>query len=183
MKRIVCLLLTLLSGCSRNIDNSGYTPTGNAILMEGEEPTEAEEEENAQNLVLAYYPDRSLNPVFGSDYTNRVLMSLMYQGLFAVDSKKNVTPILCASYKVSSNNRNWTIYVDENATFSDGTPLTNTDVYASYQAARESDYYKGRFTYIDNFVTGENNTITFLLTTAYENFPLLLDIPIVKAGQ
>ena len=73
MKRIVCLLLTLgllltlLSGCSRNIDNSGYTPTGDAILMEGEEPTEAEEEEDAQNLVLAYYPDRSLNPIFGSD--------------------------------------------------------------------------------------------------------------------
>ena len=83
MKRIVCLLLTLalfltlLSGCSRNIDNSGYTPTGDAILMEGEEPTEAEEEENAQNLVLAYYPDRSLNAGFGSDYSNRVLMSLM----------------------------------------------------------------------------------------------------------
>ena len=52
MKRTVCLLLAmallaaLLPGCSRNIDNSGYTPTGNAILMEGEEPTEAEEEED-----------------------------------------------------------------------------------------------------------------------------------------
>ena len=87
MKRILCLLLVLvllmalLPGCSRKIDNTGYSPTGDAILMEGEEPTEAEEEEDAQNLVLAYYPDRSLNPIFGSDYTNRVLMSLMYQGL------------------------------------------------------------------------------------------------------
>ena len=112
MKRILCLLLALtmlmalLSGCSRRIDNSGYVPTGDAILMEGEEPTEAEEEEDAQNLVLAYYPDRSLNPIFGSDYTNRVLMSLMYQGLFAVDNQKNATPILCSSYKVSANNRN-----------------------------------------------------------------------------
>ena len=151
MKRIVCLLLTLgllltlLSGCSRNIDNSGYTPTGDAILMEGEEPTEAEEEEDAQNLVLAYYPDRSLNPIFGSDYTNRVLMSLMYQGLFAVDSKKNVTPILCASYKVSSNNRNWTFYLEEGATFSDGSRVTPADVVATYQKAMENDYYKYRF--------------------------------------
>ena len=147
MKRIVCLILTLalfltlLSGCSRNIDNSGYTPTGNAILMEGEEPTEAEEEENAQNLVLAYYPDRSLNPVFGSDYTNRVLMSLMYQGLFAVDNKKNVTPILCASYQVSANNRNWTFYLEEGATFSDGSRVTAADVVATYQRAMENDYY------------------------------------------
>ena len=41
MKRILCLLLALtmlmalLSGCSRRIDNSGYVPTGDAILMEG----------------------------------------------------------------------------------------------------------------------------------------------------
>ena len=62
MKRALCLLLALsllaalLSGCSRSIDNSGYIPTGDAILMEGEEPTEAEEEEDAQNLVLAYSP-------------------------------------------------------------------------------------------------------------------------------
>ena len=88
MKRTICfflaitLLAALLPGCSREIDNSGYVATGDAILMEGEEPTEAEEEEEAQNLVLAYYPDRSLNPVFGSDYTNRVLISLrQLQGL------------------------------------------------------------------------------------------------------
>ena len=74
MKKTVCLLLALallaalLPGCSRNIDNSAYVATGDAILMEGEEPTEAIEEEDAQNLVLAYYPDRSLNPIFGSDY-------------------------------------------------------------------------------------------------------------------
>ena len=83
MKRAICfflaiaLLAALLPGCSRKIDNSGYTATGDAILMEGEEPTEAEIAEEDQNLVLAYYPDRSLNPIFGSDYTNRVLMSLM----------------------------------------------------------------------------------------------------------
>ena len=190
MKRIVCLLLTLgllltlLSGCSRNIDNSGYTPTGDAILMEGEEPTEAKEEEDAQNLVLAYYPDRSLNPIFGSDYTNRVLMSLMYQGLFAVDSKKNVTPILCASYKVSSNNRNWTIYLEEGATFSDGSRVTPADVVATYQKAMENDYYKYRFyKHLLNVEATEDGGILFQADTDMQNLPLLLDVPIVKASD
>ena len=51
MKRILCLLLALtmlmalLSGRSRRIDNSGYVATGDAILGEDEEATEAEEEE------------------------------------------------------------------------------------------------------------------------------------------
>ncbi|MDO5545741.1 MAG: ABC transporter substrate-binding protein [Eubacteriales bacterium] len=190
MKRLICFLLALgmlmalLSGCSREIDNSGYVATGDAILMEGEEPTEAEEEEDAQNLVLAYYPGRSLNPVFGSDYTNRVLMSLMYQGLFAVDNDKNVTPILCASYKVSTNNRNWTFYLEEGATFSDGTKVTAADVVATYQRAMENDYYKYRFyKHLLDVEATEDGGILFQTDTDFQNLPLLLDVPIVKASD
>ena len=190
MKRAICfflaitLLAALLPGCSREIDNSGYVATGDAILMEGEEPTEAEEEEDVQNLVLAYYPDRSLNPVFGSDYTNRVLMSLMYQGLFAVDSKKNATPILCSSYKVSSNNRNWTFYLEENATFSDGSRVTANDVVVSYQRAMENDYYKYRFyKHLLNVEATADGGILFQMDTDFQNLPILLDVPIVKASD
>ena len=44
MKKILSLLLVvslclgLFSGCGRKIDNSAYIATGDAILMEGEEP-------------------------------------------------------------------------------------------------------------------------------------------------
>ena len=34
---ILALLLTTLSGCSNAIDNSAYVPTGNAIVLEGQE--------------------------------------------------------------------------------------------------------------------------------------------------
>jgi len=88
VKKIISLVLalslaaTLFAGCGRSIDNSGYVPTGDALLMEGQDPEDIlPEEADTQELTLAYYPDRSLNPLFGSDYTNRVLMSLMYQGL------------------------------------------------------------------------------------------------------
>lgn len=189
MKRLICLLLVLsmlatLMGCSRKIDNSGYVPTGNAILMDGEEPTEAEETEEAQNLVLAYYPDRKLNPLIGSDYTNRVLMSLMYQGLFASDNSKNVTPILCARYQVSANRRNWTFYLEENATFSDGSKVTAEDVVASYRHAMENDYYKYRFyKHLLNVEATADGGILFQTDTDYQNLPLLLDVPIVKASD
>ena len=85
---VFAMLLPVLSGCGKKIDNSGYEPTGDAILMEGQDPDDLiKEVEDVQELALAYYPDRKLNPVFGSDYTNRIIMSLMYQPLFAVDSK------------------------------------------------------------------------------------------------
>ena len=66
MKRILCLMLCLsmaagiLSGCANKTDNSAYVPTGDAILLEGQEPEDImPEEEEDQNLYLAYYRERS----------------------------------------------------------------------------------------------------------------------------
>ena len=73
--------------------------------------------------------------------------------------------------------------MDPNARFSDGTRVTIGDVIASYDAARESDYYKGRFTHIIEYKLREDEGLTFYLDTPYENLPLLLDIPIVKASE
>jgi len=191
MKKIIALLLCLasltgvFSGCANKIDNSGYIPTGDAILLEGQEPEDImPEEEDTQELVLAYYPSRKLNPLFGSDYTNRVLMSLMYQPLFAVDSKKNATPILAGGLHVSTSGKTWTVYLDPAATYSDGSRVTPEDVVATYNKAMENDYYKGRFYHLFNVeVTEDGEGISFQLDTPYENLPLLLDIPIVKASE
>lgn len=180
---LLALFCSLFSGCARKQNGDEYVPTGDALLMEGEEPVDlAYEDEELQSLNLCYYPDFSMNPLIGVNITNRVLFSLMYQPLFAIDRKNNPWPILCAYYQASTDNRTWTIYVDTNARFSDGSTVKVDDVVASYEAAKESDYYKGRFTHIEAFEAGENNTIVFHLATAYENLPLLLDIPIVKAG-
>lgn len=190
MKRILALLLSfvlllgIFSGCAKKIDNSGYVATGDAILMEGQEPEDImPEEEDTQSLTLAYYPGRSMNPLFGSDYTNRVVMSLMYQGLFSVDSKNNTIPILCSRYYVTPDNRTWTIYLEENATFSDGTRVTLQDVLATYEKAQENVYYKGRFTHIARIELSSDGGIDFFLDTPYQNLALLLDIPIVKASE
>lgn len=192
MKRTASLLLTaallcaLFSGCVENDTFSieEYIPTGDALLMEGEDPEDLSmEDEELQNLTLSYFPDRSMNPLIGVNITNRALFSLIYQGLFSVDRDNQPVPILCSYYQATADNRNYTVYIEEDARFSDGTSLTTADVLASYEAAKNSEYYGGRFTYIDSVVQGENNSVVFHLTTAYENLPLLLDIPIVKAGH
>lgn len=147
MKRLLALLLVfatltaLISGCASEKD-SAYVPTGDAILME-DDPDPTEEDTLAdQTMILAYYPNRSMNPIIGMNFSNRVLFSLMYQGLFAYNSSNETTPILCSRYRVNSNNTIYTFYVDDNARFSDGTRVTPNDVLASYQAAQQSDFYK-----------------------------------------
>ena len=161
-----------------------FVPKGGEMLMEGEEPEDLSlQDEELQSLSLTYFPNRSMNPLIGNNITNRVLFSLIYQGLFSVDRNNNPVPILCSYYQATSDNRNYTIYIETGARFSDGSPLTVADVLATYEAAKNSDYYGGRFTYIDSVVQGENNSVVFHLTTAYENLALLLDIPIVKVGH
>ena len=187
MKRIaiilVCLLVCILSGCSS--DEKPYIPTGNGLTWDEESPlstTTPQEEPPEQELILVYYPNKTMNPYTCTDFTNRALFSLIYQGLFAVDSDYQVSPILCSRYTVSDDMRTYEFYVD-GATFSDGTPVTVEDVYESLQAARESNIYKGRFQYVRSLRMNDSGGVIFQLGTACENFPLLLDIPIVKASE
>ena len=178
---LLCLsmLLSVLTGCGR--DDKAYVPTGNALVMEDQEvlPTEPPA---PQQLTMAYYSEKSMNPLQATDYTNRALFSLMYQGLFFVSSNYEAVPILCNRYQVNSTNKTYTFYLD-NATFSDGTPVTVEDVLATYQAAKESKFYSGRFTYVHSITPSDDGGICFALTTPYQDFPLLLDIPILKASE
>ena len=189
MKKITVLLLIFsilcgcLTGCASG-EEEAYVPTGDALLLEGQDPADLmPPEEEAESLTLAYNPDMSLNPLIAYSQNNRVLISLMYQGLFAVSSTYEPYPILCSAYKVEPSGMIWTFYVEETATFSDGSKVTVEDVLASYQAARESDYYKGRFQYYVSEIklSGDGEGVSFFLNTPYENLPLLLDVPIVKA--
>ena len=187
MKRVtafvLALVLCLLMGCSE--DETPYIPTGDGLSAEEDLPlqeTVPEEVTPEQDLVLVYYPEKTMNPYTCTDFTNRALFSLIYQGLFTVDTGYNVSPMLCTRYTVSESMRTYVFYVD-GATFSDGSPLTPEDVYESLQAARTSRFYKGRFLHVRSLKLDETGGIVFQLDTAYENFPMLLDIPIVKATE
>ena len=187
MKRFAAILLAitmcLLMGCSE--EETAYVPTGDGLSAEEDLPqqeTTPEEETLEQELVLVYYPDKTMNPYTCTDFTNRALFSLIYQGLFTVDTNYNVSPMLCTRYTVSEDMRTYVFYVS-GATFSDGTALTAEDVYESLQAARTSKFYKGRFLHVSSLKLDESGGIVFQLDTAYENFPMLLDIPIVKATE
>ena len=187
MKKITALALCvvavcgLLAGC---LDEKGpYLPTGNGLHVD--QPTQVvttQKPSVEQTLSLTYYPDRSLNPYQASDYTNRVLLPLVYQGLFQVGSNYSVEAILCSRYTISRDMKTYTFYLEE-ARFSDGTLVTAEDVKASLEAAKAGPVYGGRFGYVDSISITEDGGVQIQLTTAYENLPLLLDIPIVKASE
>ena len=190
MKRILSILLCLvllmglLPGCSAANDPEAYVPTGDAL--EKETVVEAEtvpESDQEQSLSLAYYADRPLNPLKSTDYTNRVLIPLLYQGLFAVNRDYEAIPILCKSYSTTADLMTYEFTLDERATFSDGTPVTPEDVVESLRVAKKSTYYSGRLYLIKALDITEDGRVQVKLTRACENLPLLLDVPILKVDQ
>ena len=192
MRKIITILLCLVllaglfTGCAAADDPQAYIPTGDALEREEEdtqEEWETEEEENEQSMSLAYYPDRSMNPLETADFTNRALMTLLYQGLFAVNWEYEAIPILCKSYETSADMKTYVFHLDPKATFSDGTPVTAADVAASLREARSSSFYSGRMRFMDSIRATEEGTVKIKLGKANENLPLLLDIPIVKKDE
>ena len=184
MGRITAFVLAILlifSLCSCRTSREPYIPTGSGLVDDATtKPTGITVTD--QKLSLPYYPDRALNPYTCTDYVNRSLLNLVYQGLFSVDSSYQVHPILCKNYRISRDMKTYTFYL-ERATFSDGSLLTANDVVASLKKAKESGFYAGRFGNVRTVTATEDGGVQIQLTIPYENLPLLLDVPIVKADQ
>lgn len=178
-----CVLVLGLLGCGSS--REAYVPTGDGLSYHEDYtgPVETRPQTQAQTLTLTYYPDRSLNPIQATDFTNRAFMSLLYQSLFTVDRNYTMEPLLCHRYSMSSDMRDYTFYIDPKATFSDGSPVRPEDVCASLQAAMLSPYYSGRFRHFVSITVTEDQGVAISLSTPYENLPILLDIPIVKESQ
>lgn len=185
MKRIlslllaVCLMFCLFSGCETQKDP--YVPTGNGLDDSTADPNGQTSDQEEQPVALVYDPDHSLNPYQATTDTNRTLFSLVYQGLFAVDRNYEASPVLCESYNISADMKTYTFYISD-ALFSDGTALTAQDVAASLRAAQESIWYGGRLQHVAS-ISCYGDAVVVELTTAIENLPILLDIPITKASQ
>ena len=177
------LVLSLFSGCAA--EDRPYEPTGDALAPEDADvnATQPAEDDAPQEFSLAYYPNRSMNPTIATDYTNRMLFSLIYQGLFFVDSNNQAVPILCKNYKFSTDARTFTFFLMDDAKFSDGTPVTVEDVLATYSAALKSTYYSGRFVHVKEILISDEGGVSFKLSNPIADLPLLLDVPIIKASQ
>ena len=67
-----------------------------------------------------------------SNASERVLFRQLYETLVRVDCTGRVRPGLAASWRFDANARNWIVVLRENASFSDGTPVTASDVKGSW---------------------------------------------------
>lgn len=173
------LVLGLFSGCEKV--QGPYEPTGGGLSDSDATVKPTTPKDPDTQLSLVYNPNAPINPYQCSDQTNRVLFSLMYQGLFCVDENYQVYPILCDTYNVSADMKTYTFYLVD-AVFSDGTKVTANDVVTSLNAAMGSPWYGGRLQHAQS-INAYGDAVVIELNTPMDNLPILLDIPVVKAAQ
>lgn len=182
MKRlfsIILLLSLLLTGCVVNLPEA---PTEETEPTEVTQTLPTEAPDPADQIVgLAYDPADTFNPFTCMVTVNRTAMSLAYEGLFAVNSSFQAVPVLCSQFAVSEGGDTYLFTLQPGATFSDGTPVTAYDAEASLKAAQNSKYYGTRLYRVSDIAARDARTLRIRVRVPYENLPLLLDIPIVKA--
>lgn len=185
--KLLCLILALallLSACGKEEAESTIEllPEQNEAETT-EQAAQADDGKTESTFGLSYLPAYGLNPFTCTATANRALFSLLYENLFVVSNQFRAEPVLCKSFKVSGEGTMYTFTLVDGVKFSDGTPLTIDDVAASIDAARVSPLYKGRLSRISYYVVNEDGSITVVLSAPYENFALMMDIPIVKAAS
>lgn len=174
MKRIFALLLSmiLLCACTPQEEQPSTQPV--------DTPPETVTLEN-QTCRVAFFEERTINPLTTRVSANLALYSLVYEGLFELTPEFEAAPILCDSYTQDGNVWRFTL---RSLTFSDSTALRARDVVYSYElASQPNSAYAGRFQNIESFRAVDKSTVEIVTRSPNVDLPALLDIPIIKRDE
>lgn len=153
----------------------------------GEEPVEQIPTQNPEPEVtvpvekgfsLAIDPSADLHPITTDSRVNRMLTSLVYEGLYELDGSFSPCPMLAREAIADGSGLKWTITLREGVVFSDGTVLEAAHVVSSLKKAKKSAFYGARLSNMAS-VREVEGAVVITLNAPNSKFLSLLDIPIV----
>lgn len=113
------------------------------------------------------------------------LINNLYRGLFQVKGDNDVVPVLAESFSYSEDGKIMYIEVKEGFSWSDGKPVTITDIVQGLKnnIDNSSGKYSYQYRYLDNKAEeniriNENNQIEIFLSREFTDFEKILALPI-----
>lgn len=173
MRRVTALLLAGL--LTLTISACGEEPPA---AVSDPLPTVSETPAEPKPFALAYDPEAGLHPIRDTGRVNRVLVPLVYEGLYGLDGTFAPQPVLAQGAEVSDDGLVWTVTLKEGVCFSDGTALTAGHAADSLNAARKSTLYGERLSDVRS-VRAVDGAVIITLTRPNGALPALLDVPVV----
>ena len=126
---------------------------------------------------------RFINPLLAISDADRDLSALTYAGLMGLSGTGTLVPVLAESYSVSADGKTYTFVLRKDAKFSDGTPVTASDVAFTVQKAQDPALKSPE--YADwsgvNVTVVDQRTVRFTLSKPYAPFLELTTLGILPA--
>ena len=126
----LCLVSMLVVACGGGSGGSGGTGT-----------TGAQKAADSKQVFVSGYAEervadiKTFDPALSTDANSLNAIDMVFTGLVQLDANLNVKGELAQSYSVGADGVTWTFKLKPNLAFSDGTPLTSTDVAYSIDRA------------------------------------------------
>lgn len=124
----------------------------------------------------------SLNPLFATTNSERVLSKLMFSTLTTIDYSGHVGLGLAESVTPDSDGKVWTVTLKDGLKWSDGEPITLDDVLYTIDVVRSNAVntnYDSNFSGVK--VNREGDAIIFSLPSSYADFAATLTVPILPS--
>ncbi len=112
---LLCLML-LFTACG-----SGTSPTTNGVKAPAKQQVFVYPEAGVSDI-------QTFDPALSNDLPSILAIDMVFTGLVSLDDNLRVQPQMARSWQEGTDGLSWTFYLRPNLTFSDGTPLTSTDV-------------------------------------------------------
>jgi Bacterial extracellular solute-binding proteins, family 5 Middle len=139
--------------------------------------------ESVATIALNERIDPSHAP-YPSNESERLLFRQLYETLIRADCMGRVVPGLAMAWRLDGDGRTWIVTLREGARFSDGTPVTVTDVRAGWSRDGIGDELQPQVTrLVQRVVAVDDRTLAITLRNARVDMPLALahpDLAIVK---
>lgn len=124
----------------------------------------------------------SLNPLFATTNSERVLSKLMFATLSTIDYSGHVGLGLAESITPDPDGKVWTVTLRDDLKWSDGEPITLDDVLYTIEITRDNAI---NTSYTSNFagvkVEREGDALIFTLPSSYADFAATLNVPILPS--
>lgn len=119
-------------------------------------------------------PTQGTSPLTGGTQASARVWELMHDGLWDRDENFKPIPWLAEKWEVNDDFTEWTFYLRDGLTFSDGSQITAEDVKASLEYLGTSDLWKGSVGQIKSVEVLDPLTVKF---TMGRSIPEFLDLP------
>jgi hypothetical protein len=119
-----------------------------------------------------------------SNESERLLFRQLYETLIRVDCIGRAAPGLASSWRLEADSRTWIVTLRDDALFSDGTPVTSSDVRASWAHGGSRDELRQDVSrLVQSVVTIDDRTLAIILQSHRPDVPFALahlDLAVAK---